>query len=578
MNFASKISDAEAGLSSAGFVVGADHLWIPEHGPSPDEMLAFDAPHPPQYLSALTVFHHFFASTSKKSWVHLAASMQAGKTGVVTTVLRLMLICHNFAAIAIRPSDVFVFTGMNDDAWKKQTKERLPLGFRGNVQHLKGIVKIQSEIRKKAERNGVLKDVMIIQDESHIACGAKHTPSRAIFDTLCELCPHEKWVENNIRLLTISATDPSAIIGVAASTNPAAAVVKLHTTDDYQSPQTLLESDRLHDTFNLVDTPSVVRMLDFLDKTYHGESRYHILRPKQGKAGAVADALRSLRPAACIEMWDCERKKRSGDDASSCTLEDINELLAVAPEVETFIIIKSMFYAAKTLDDTYCGLLFDRIGHKDDTNLQSLIGRACGYGKSTTTHVFGSLATVRHFMDVWSKVTPTETSFADVKVGALRGKMVGVSVHAMAGGGSSLSVAPTRRIPTGPACGGAGGPDPVPVAPARKKRNDDDFEDEWSPWFDTEDKCIAWWKAAGGTRCDRLKKNDDGFFICSTTASAKIVKKEEIENYRTSGKKTGGGIPVNKESGKPSFRRYVAYTNVADNTSAVFCVHKLTRK
>ena len=37
-----------------------------------------------------------------------------------------------------------------------------------------------------------------------------------------------------------------------------------------------------------------------------------------------------------------------------------------------------MFYAAKRLHDEHAGIFFDRVGAKDDTNLQSLLGRACG--------------------------------------------------------------------------------------------------------------------------------------------------------------------------------------------------------
>jgi hypothetical protein len=580
MDVSGHISDAEVGLATAGFVVGMENLWVSEHGIDAEEVEAYEAPYPAQYLAALYVFHHLFASMAKKSWVHIAASMQAGKTGVVTAVIRLMMIGANFRAIGIQPRNVFIITGMNDDAWKKQSKLRVPLAFRDNVQHSKGLVKIQTALRMKAARNdGVLRDVLIFQDESHIACGVKNQPSRLVYDTLCELCPVDKWVENNIRFVTISATDPSATIGIAERADTA--IVKLTTSDGYQSPESLLASGRLHDTFGLHDEASVRKMLAFVDTTFRGGALWHIVRPKFGKAKEVVEILQRLGRQAV--PWDSDNKKRASagsDDESSVSMKDINEKLGSAPAVETFIVIKNMFYAAKTLDDTHVGVLFDRLGHKDDTNLQSLIGRACGYGKSETTHVFGSITTVRNFIEVWSKVAPTETVFPDVAASTLKRKMPGVSVVAVRGGGSALKVAPSRRLPTGRACGGAGRADEPAAdeeAPARVKLSEDDFDSEWSEWLPTEADVLREWKKMGG-RGAALKSNDDGFLVCSTTGAAKVVKKEEIDNFRT-GKKTANMPAASKlKAGESNCRRYVAYRDVADKTTAVFCVHKITRK
>lgn len=574
MNFPSMISDAESGLTSADFVVGVDNLWVPEFGFLHDESEAAERPHAPQYLAALRVFHHFFAALSTKAWVHLAASMQAGKTGVVTALIRLMMIASNRVKVKILPTDIFVITGMNDDAWKKQTKCRLPRIFRENVHHNKGLVNTQKALHAKAARNGgILCDVLIIQDESHFACNAKNQPSRMIYDTLCTLCPPTEWVANNIRLLTISATDPSAIIGVGAHTEMSA-VVKLYTTEGYQSPEMLLESGRLQNTYNLVDEASILKMLTFVTVTFGEEPLYHILRPKQGKSEIVVEILRRLRPAAAVIPWDSKSKAKGGDDAStSSAMEDINALLENVPETVTFIVIKNMFYAAKTLDDTHVGLMHDRIGHKDDTNLQSLIGRGCGYSKSTRTHIFGSLTTVRHYIDVWSKITPTDTVFA-ADASKLGGKMPGVTVSGT-GATASLSVSLTRRVPMGPACGGAGGAAPAAPAPTRVVHSEDDFESSWSPWYTKEEEVIAQWKAWGGL-ARLLKTNADGFKICSTTGSAKVVKREEIDGFRT-GKKTAN-IDVKKvEVGKKAFRRYVAYTDVTNKETAVYCVHKVHR-
>jgi len=582
MDVSGHISDAEVGLATAGFVVGMENLWVSEHGIDAEEVEAYEAPYPAQYLAALYVFHHLFASLAKKSWVHIAASMQAGKTGVVTAVIRLMMIGANFRAIGIQPRNVFVITGMNDDAWKKQSKLRVPLAFRDNVQHSKGLVKIQTALRMKAARNdGVLRDVLIFQDESHIACGVKNQPSRIVYDTLCELCPVDKWVENNIRFVTISATDPSATIGIAERAD--SAIVKLTTTEGYQSPESLLASGRLHETFSLHDEPAVRKLLEFVDATFDHKALWHIVRPKFGKAKDVVDILQRLGRQAI--PWDSDNKKRasaSSDDDSSVSMKDINDKLGSAPTVETFIVIKNMFYAAKTLDDAHVGVLFDRLGHKDDTNLQSLIGRGCGYGKSKTTHIFGSITTVRNFIEVWSKVAPTETVFNKVAPSALKRKMPGVTVGATAGGGggSALSVTPSRRLPTGPACGGAGRADAEPVAEKRKNASydQDDYDSIWSPIFATEAELNAWQKANGGQKTKFATFDDDARFrVCSTRGSAKVVKWEEVATMMAGKKTANVALSGLNKVGGTRFRSYVSYTDLADPSTARYCSHKVTK-
>jgi hypothetical protein len=566
-------SEIEMALSSyADFSVGIDNLWVPEFGFSHDEKEASERPHEPQYLAALWTFFYFFAQSSSRAWVHLAASMQAGKTGVVTALIRLMMIASNREKINILPTDIFVITGMNDDAWKKQTKARLPRNFRENVQHSKGLIHTQKALHAKAARNaGVLRDVLIIQDESHFACGAKCQPSRMIYDTLCGLCPPSEWSANNIRLLTISATDPSSVIGVGDH-NDMAAVVKLHTTEHYQSPEMLMESGRLHDSYDLYNEDSVRTMLEFVERTYGDEPLYHILRPKQGKSDIVADTLRRLCPTSNVIQWDSKSKSK-GDDMSSLSMDDINTcLLENAPSTTTYIVIKNMFYAAKTLDDTYVGLMHDRMGHKDDTNLQSLIGRACGYGKSKRTHIFGSVTTVRHFINVWAKITPTDTVF-EFKASSLRGKMPGVTVSGT-NQSASMSVSLTRRVPMGPSSGGSSAAAAAAVyAPVRTRHSEDDFESVWSDWYNTEEEVMAQWKTWGG-RPQKLKQNQDGFKIC-TASKTGVVKKEEIDGFRT-GKKTVN-MPTSDEIGKRTFRRYVAYSDVTDISSAVYCVHMIWR-
>jgi len=137
------------------------------------------------------------------------------------------------------------------------------------------------------------------------------------------------------------------------------------------------------------------------------------------------------------------------------------------------------------------------------------------------------------------------------------------------------------------ACGGAGRADEPAADDAEAKApratlNEDDFDSEWAPevpgeWFSTEAEVLREWKKMGG-RGAALKTNEDGFLVCSTTGAARVIRQEEIEKFR-GGKKTANMPAASKlKVGETNFRRYVAYRDVADKTTAVFCVHKITRR
>jgi hypothetical protein len=89
-----------------------------------------------------------------------------------------------------------------------------------------------------------------------------------------------------------------------------------------------------------------------------------------------------------------------------------------------------MFYAAKTLVDRYVGIMYDRIGGKDDTNMQSLLGRACGYGKSDRTIIYTSRSTLENYRSLWKDICVGDDRLianVPLSVKAIDGKMPSVN-------------------------------------------------------------------------------------------------------------------------------------------------------
>lgn len=584
--FSMIIKCVEDSIIRSGYHVRLDSLWVPEFGWNIDEDKAKSDPFELQYLAALNIFRFFFSSDINKSWVHLAAEMQAGKTGVVAALLRMIMIRENMNKISIRPSDVFVITGMSDKAWKKQTRERLPRAFRENVHHSGGLNHIAQELVRKYERNGSkLSDIVVILDESHFASAGKNRPARIIFDTMARLCPPSEWAANNIRLLTISATDPAAVVSIADHTDKAA-IVKLHTTAEYQSVERLNQQGRIHDPFDVGTEEGVKSLMDFVTTTYGPNTPlYHIIRPKQCRGFKTREHLEKLYPGCAIIEWDSERKNPArvseGSSTTSSELEDINQLLSIEPSVPTFIIIKNMFYASKTLDDKYAGVFHDRIGHMDGTVLQSLLGRACGYNKNGRTHIFTSLTTVKTYLDVWLAIEPTETAFAtDPEL--LDRKMPGILANRPEEEGAltQLSIAPTRRVPAG-AVGSAGAdPATLPVARRINRQNEDDFDSEWSPWYSTAEEARAWWEARKTSRSREILEfaREGEFLVCSTRGGGPHVVKVDEVNGIAAGKKTAYISVAGLKAGAIRFRAYVAYTDISDPSTVQFRIHSLKRR
>jgi hypothetical protein len=572
----SKISDMEVTITAIGLICGISNLWAPQFGWADDNMEAGENPFQPQYLAALQIFAWMFGEANK-TWVHLAAEMQAGKTGVINALIRLIFITANFRKIQIAPQGVFIVTGMNDNSWKRQTKDRMPKDIHQNIHHLKSLRSVAIALDRKAQSMDGFKNILVVVDESHIASGSTNTPSREIFVKMRLLAGGiENWAANNIRMITISATDPALIISVSEHPEMAK-VVNLRTGDEYQSVEKLRAADRIHNTFNLTKEEHVSALVDIVrDKYSHTPNLYHIIRlPSRSKNGMVAESLRKFYPGCSVREWDSVSNARAAEEASSSgssVVNDINEYLEVEPDVPTFILIKNMFYAAKTLDDTYCGILFDRSSAKDDTNCQSLLGRACGYNKSIRTHIYTNEQTVRRYIEVWNRIKPTDTMVipnSDPK--SFSRKMAGIvaTTHVE---GVRIAIDPRRAIPLGginlpEACGGLA---------QRVQADEDNFDSEWTEWFESEDECINWWRDHGG-RPQRLKANPDGFLICSAQKTG-ILDVVDINKLRD-GKKTANSAktPGKMAIGEVALRRYGAYIDVNDNKTARFCVHLIKR-
>jgi hypothetical protein len=579
VGFSGRIADMQTSIAASGLRYD---LWVPDSGVCSDEEKAFEEPHEPQLLAALGVFVRMFGMV-KNVWVHLAAEMQAGKTGVIATVARLVL--TNARALGFASDRIFVTTGMSDDAWQKQTNPRLARVLRDNVHHGGTLSQVAAKLTRLA-KGGTLKNIVIFVDESHYATGSTNQPAKYLYEAVARLCPREMWAENNIRFVTISATDPAKVLAQKASEVPCN-IVRLHTTSLYQSVEKLQSLDRirfleqipengvLHSKTGFAAMERAVRE----SEAVHGPL-VHILRPNHGKGGAVAADISRAFPRAVVHQWDVasnkEKRKTAKDDSSSGvgSATDINvAILNDKPEITTFVLLKGMFRAAKTLNDEHVGVLYDRVGSGDATNLQSLLGRACGYGKSTRTVIFASRSTVDNYLRLWrelcfSKDFPTEGE--DDVFSKMKGRMPGVTTTPSGDSTTKLVATKSHATPLGKGLGTATAEEEA--AAAKQHHDDDEYDVEWSAEFKTVEEL----KASKVTSGRMPTPGKDGFFKNANDPKKGPMSRAHLMALKA-GKKTTN-MREELEPGEVGKRTYPFYEDPSDPRTVRFVVKTLTRK
>lgn len=310
------------------------------------------------------------SSFSKNDLVTLCAPPQWGKTGVSLFVSYMMAKNRG-----INPNNVFFITAMSDRSWLLQTKERILPMWRDNVFHRNTLHHLE-DIVDRLKRKGEDKDILIIIDECHIANRRDFTLGK-IIESL-NLKKQGELRKKNIKILQISATPSNTLIDAEEWVNHTRICPRFN--NNYVSFQTFLDEDRLRDPHNLMTDEGCG---NYLSEVCLDTPKYHFVRSVcSGPTGRATYSLtKSSLQKQCLkrkaELIELNMKKTPGQ------IKKIFESLERQPEKHTFILIKNMLGASKTLSDKYIGSVHESVPNEKDNSseIQGLPGRMCGWTK-----------------------------------------------------------------------------------------------------------------------------------------------------------------------------------------------------
>ena len=301
--------------------------------------------------------------------VTLCASPQWGKTGVALHVAYTLCTFIDYKKIIIYII-VFILSGMNDNDWKIQTKDRMLDCWKDNVYHRGNLKKFFKKISKKD-----LTDCLIIIDECHIANQYKHTITKEL--KKAQILDIDYLKNSNIKILQISATPSSSLIDAEKWGPEYHKKIVPKPEDSYVSFETILNENRIRPLYDLEQYNKCEEL--FSDMCLFSNPRIHLIRLlTKGKNNPYKTIYNNLKKLCNINDFDIYEL-----NAKNKQKETILNILDNIPTKHTIIVLKNMFGAAKTLNDKYIGCVHESKPKQKDysSEVQGLPGRMCGHNK-----------------------------------------------------------------------------------------------------------------------------------------------------------------------------------------------------
>ena len=266
--------------------------------------------------------------TPECSLLTFTAMMQWGKTGTILKVIYDLCVNKH-----INPNKVVIITGMSDNDWKDQTKERMFCSFANNVFH-------RSQLKQPRVRDLFtdMSDALVVLDECHVATAVGQSIS-SLFAT--HNITHTTCVEKNINIIQTSATPDGCLIDASVWNPINHQKVCVIDYDGYRGFQQIIDDGCIRKLEKLDNDAAFGRL--FTDINSFTEPRYHIIRNSKTSYGK--------RVSSHIQFWAEENgyaiKHYDSSGQKNITPNDISN---IQPQVHTIIFIKNTLRAAKNIE------------------------------------------------------------------------------------------------------------------------------------------------------------------------------------------------------------------------------------
>lgn len=305
---------------------------------------------------------------------------QVGKTGAMAYLSILV----KKAGINGEYPKIDILTGMNDNEWKEQTMDRMPVRCRKhenydygnekivhNVEHIKGIAKLQGlksppylimidESHLGTGKNGVIASFFELELGVPLSC-LKTNPKK-VFDIL---------KAKKIYLLLISATDFYSRHLI--KTGIEIPSITLTPGKGYVSLKDLNNNNQIKDGIELFnkDSSQISIALESIINSNIKKRKYIILRAGQYSEKIKTLLLSKYEKKVEIIQYDSENYF-------------VPDILSIMPSSLTIIILKDYWRAAKTITNkSHIVALIEKMNKNDQhivsTVAQGLLGRCTGY-------------------------------------------------------------------------------------------------------------------------------------------------------------------------------------------------------
>jgi len=337
---------------------------------------------------------------------------------------------------------IFIMSGLNSNAWKNQTKNRVLPCMMENVWHNKDIGNSENITRLK---DAIMSEfnTLIIIDEVHVGTKLNHV----LFKTLLGFHPesntrHVTQTElfqfldsKHVKFLLVSATPDSIKETMEqhwCSQHYKVVISHPDSVPTYVWHKDFMEHERVKQSYgsllkNTKDGKSFAKEIAESISQY-SRPLYHMIRlPAETKKSEINSSknhldscIKKMNVDVDIVLWNCKNTIQDYFKSKNYKIFENDELnnplrmnkmtneqiLKEKPIRHTIFILKELFRISQTLPIENVGLLVDREVKTpcDSTLSQSLIGRACGHNKHQFINqilIYTNIKSVMRYIQLW---------------------------------------------------------------------------------------------------------------------------------------------------------------------------------